>query len=405
MPVNLNDPAANPLWILEKTGKNFVEYFHFFNRRRKLTVFTLPPKLKCDPTYTFQPSNADNYLECHTPNTNNGSATYLIVTSWNWPPLYTRRPILKFDMSSQISSGATINSATLSLYYYNNSGDPVGRTYWAYRITQTAWTELGSTWNKYDGTNSWTNPGGDYTTTDGASVTMPASFGWVSWNVKAQVQTAVDSVGSVAHFLIRDNDETSSSPYQAYFYSNNYTSDPSKCPKLYVDWTSGASKDISEDAATVGMYAGGSSLTQIATTTGQQAVANLSLISSQFYSYMPTIPLFQAASQTGQPGVQSLTQDAAIESFNYEVTVPILQEAMETAIPGILSITLSAELGIELFTYEVTIPLLQTSIEASASGAYSFVESSVQSVYAGVLRVTKLYFDIGGGLVIQLTGS
>jgi hypothetical protein len=140
-------------------------------------------------------------------------------------------------MTSQVPAGAIINSATLSLYYYSKSGTVSGRTYWAYRITQTGWTETGSTWNKYDGTNNWAAAGGDYTATNGASVVMPASYDWVAWTVTAQVQTAVDSVGRVAHFLVKDATEDSAAAAMAFFYSREYATDTTKRPKLYVDWT------------------------------------------------------------------------------------------------------------------------------------------------------------------------
>jgi hypothetical protein len=227
-------------WLLvSDDGKN-QRYRHPTDPHRFLSVI--------DPTYTFQPSDADNYLYENTPNTNIGSNTSIAVDGKN---LYRRHAILKFDLTSQIVAGSTINSATLSLYYYNYPfTNPSGRTFWAYRITQTAWTELGSTWNKYDGTNSWAAAGGDYTTTNGASTTVPAGYGWMAWTVTAQVQTAVDSVGRVAHFLMRDGDESGSTAYTALFWSNNYTTDTTKRPKLYVDWTAPVAPTVTTQAAT-----------------------------------------------------------------------------------------------------------------------------------------------------------
>ena len=200
-------------------------------------VFRLVPSVKASPdSYTFQPSTTDTILDEGGPNTNYGTETYLWVRSRS--SSRNNRAILKFDVSSQIPSGSTINSATLSLYYYiHGSNDPVGRTEWAYRITQTAWGETTATWNKYDGTNAWTTAGGDYTTTDGASTTVPASYGWMNWDVTAQVQTAIDSVSGIAHFLLKDGTESSSTPYNCNFYSREYATG-SLCPKLYVSWTS-----------------------------------------------------------------------------------------------------------------------------------------------------------------------
>ena len=41
-----------------------------------------------------------------------------------------------------------------------------------YRLTQ-IWTELGVTWNKYDGTTAWGTPGGNFVGTTGVSMTNP----------------------------------------------------------------------------------------------------------------------------------------------------------------------------------------------------------------------------------------
>jgi hypothetical protein len=396
--LDFNDPSKNPLWILEKIGKNFVQYFHVLNSKRKLTVFTLPKLDKSDPTYTFQPSTIDTFLYQLHPDNNYGTLTELDVKShYNSGDNTHRnaRTLLKFDLTSQIPAGATINSAVLSLYYYDYDhagSDPSGRTYWTYRLTQTAWTETGSTWNKYDGTNSWTTPGGDYTVTDGASATLPTAPAWISWTVTAQVQYAVNNVGRIAHFLIKDGTEDSSTNYNPEFYSREYTGDTTKCPKLYVDWTSGVTQNISEDPATVGICAGGASVTENATTTGQQAVASISLMALQAYSYVVTIPLFQAASELGQPATQSLIQDAAVELFTYQVTIPLFQTATETATAGVVTVTLSAEVGIESFTYTVTIPLLQESSELGQLSTRSLMELTVESFTHVVTGISHLIF-------------
>jgi hypothetical protein len=159
-----------------------------------LIIFaSVPSIVHGSTTTTFQPSAADNYLRQDAA-TNYGGAQLVEVQSRDTHR--NRRTILKFDMST-IPPGATVISATLSLYYYDILGTvPTNRPYWVYRITQTAWTELGSTWNTYDGTNSWSSPGGggDYATTDAASATVPGSYGWMNWPVTAQVQYAVNNV-------------------------------------------------------------------------------------------------------------------------------------------------------------------------------------------------------------------
>ena len=181
-------------------------------------------------TTTFQ-TTADNYLDQGDPLAHMGASSELLVKSQGGG---NRRAILKFDMSGTIPNGATVISAVLYLYYYSYSpgGNPMGRTYNVYRITQTAWTEGGSNWIEYDGTNRWGNSGGDYTATDSASATVPQDFDWMSWTVTAQVQYALNNVGKVAHFLIRDQNEDES-VYQSCFRSKEYVSNR---PKLEVTY-------------------------------------------------------------------------------------------------------------------------------------------------------------------------
>ena len=186
---------------------------------------------------TVQPSTADNYLDFNNNTTNYGTQTYLYVGD-NFYVGADRpyRSILKFNFSS-LPVGATITNAQLYLYYYSASGTVSGRTYSVYRLTQTGWTETGSSWKNYKSGSAWTTAGGDYTATGVSSATMPGSYGWVNWNVTAQVQYAQASVLDVAHFIIKDANESIGLIIYALFYSNNYTTDPTLCPYLVITFT------------------------------------------------------------------------------------------------------------------------------------------------------------------------
>jgi len=181
-------------------------------------------------TLTIQPSNIDAYISEGAPNTNYGTTEYLIV----YPGGGIDRSLLKFDFTS-LPTGATITTATLNLYYYAATGNPTGRTVWAYELTTTGWTEAGVTWNKYDGTNAWSAAGGDYTTTNGASLVCPASYGWMSWNVLALAQHFQSTHGEVAHFLMKDGTEDGAGAGPD-FSSNNYGTSSLR-PKLIITYT------------------------------------------------------------------------------------------------------------------------------------------------------------------------
>ena len=190
--------------------------------------------IKIDPTLTVQPSGADNTLLSGSPDNNYGSEACIYVGYSSYVTAEKYRSILRFDFSS-LPSGADISSATLSLYYYDYYNNPSGRTYWAYEVTQTAWTEMGSTWNKYDGTNNWSTAGGDYTTTNGASKTVPASFGWMDWTVTTLAQHFQSSHNEIANFLIRDGTEGTNA--LAYFYSRDEATQTTLRPELVIDYT------------------------------------------------------------------------------------------------------------------------------------------------------------------------
>ena len=193
---------------------------------------------------TILSSTADDTLNSYYQGSNYG--TDWNITLGDQAGYYTRI-ILKFDFSSlNIPAGSVITSATLSPYYYMyypyyGCVDPVGKTMIAYRLTQTNWTESGANWNQYDGVNSWSSAGGDFTTANAVSAIFPASQGgyidFTGSDMAAQIQEALDHASSTAHFLIKFADETPTENYSAiYFFSNNEVNQPTLRPKLYIEW-------------------------------------------------------------------------------------------------------------------------------------------------------------------------
>lgn len=189
-----------------------------------------------DPTLTVQPSAKDTLIISWSPDDNFGSLTYLYALGHETDTV--GRSLLEFIISA-LPGGSTLNTATLNLYYFNWRGlDPVGETVWVYKLTRTDWVELEATWNIYKTSSSWTAAGGDFVTSapSGGSTTVPADFGWMSWNVLAIVQDAYDS-SNPAEFLLKQAIETGEDHKGADFYSKEYTTDPDLQPKLVIDYT------------------------------------------------------------------------------------------------------------------------------------------------------------------------
>lgn len=171
-------------------------------------------------TATIQPSNQDTFINGAFPGLNYGGGAELIVRAASATESY--RVLVQFDLSS-IPSGATVTSATLKLYYYEwGTADPVGRTIWGYRLTQ-SWTEMGASWLQYDGTNSWSSSGGDYTLDGGSSATVPSSYGWMTWTVTDIVKAWIEDSEPNCGFLIKDATETSTPWCATEFYSRDTT--------------------------------------------------------------------------------------------------------------------------------------------------------------------------------------
>jgi len=186
-------------------------------------------------TLTVQPSEKDNHLSQNVPTANYGDSPLL--------ELFDRlnnyqRLLVEFDIS-ELPGEETLISATLQLYYDNFAvSDPVGKTIWAYKLTRTNWVELESTWNIYKTGSNWTTPGGDYVTSNpsGGSIVIPASPGWVSFDVLAIVQDAYDSLVA-AEFLIRYETELVADNGQsiAYFRSKEHATEATR-PKLVIKY-------------------------------------------------------------------------------------------------------------------------------------------------------------------------
>lgn len=183
----------------------------------------------------IQPSAKDNTPSEYWPTTNYGAASIIYLMDG---ATETRRAILEFDLSD-IPGGQTIVSANLQLYFRGFAHtNPSGKTVWAYKLTRIDWVEAQSTWNVYKSGSNWTNPGGDYVTSNpaGDSIVFPASPGWISFDVLAIVQDAYGE-DNPAEFLVKFATEQLASGFsQVELWSNNYSTDTSLRPKLVIEY-------------------------------------------------------------------------------------------------------------------------------------------------------------------------
>lgn len=139
------------------------------------------------------------------------------------------RAILRFDLTALI--GASITDATLTLT--NHSGNVTGETFSVHRLTQPNWTELGATWDVYNGSNSWGVAGGDFVATATQSLTISSVQSLVFDQLKPLVEDAIQNRGGLLDVLIQS---IASSEQQVLVCHSSNASTPSQRPKLVVNY-------------------------------------------------------------------------------------------------------------------------------------------------------------------------
>lgn len=107
-----------------------------------------------DTTYYV---TADNHISASLPDNNFGNSTSGLIAGQDaGGNLF--RTLLKFDISA-ITHANTIRAAKLRMYANQVDSAPASEAASsAYKLIDPGWTEMGSTYNKYDGSNNW--PGG-----------------------------------------------------------------------------------------------------------------------------------------------------------------------------------------------------------------------------------------------------
>jgi RHS repeat-associated protein len=126
------------------------------------------------------------WVESDSPSSSYCSQTTMDVGYQSTETAHEHHGLLEFNLSS-LPEGAEILNAKLGLYLQSHSTSntkPVG----VYRVTK-PWTNS-ATWEKYDGTHTWSTAGGDYSAGEDAVVnpSVGTATGWDYWYPTKMVQ-------------------------------------------------------------------------------------------------------------------------------------------------------------------------------------------------------------------------
>jgi len=186
------------------------------------TTYLNPPLTYASTqTITLQPGAAgiDSGVSTGSPNTYWGNYYFTDVGNTS---TYTKRTYIKFGLGT-VPANAVVADADLKLYRYGGNGTD-SFTIGVHQVTS-AWDESTITWNMQP------------TFSVDAEITsnITATVAWKSWDIDTLVQAWLD--GSITNYgvVLKDIDEASVNT-EAYFYSSDYTTDTSKCPKLEIDY-------------------------------------------------------------------------------------------------------------------------------------------------------------------------
>lgn len=156
-----------------------------------------------DPT-----TNIDTNDDCYMVGGTDANSSFCGY-SWNWIDVgkdgnnNVRRGFMRVDTSGVPKTAEVVEA---QLWTYVEAG--TARNVDLHRVTRQSTSAR--TWNKYDGTNSWTTAGGDISATpDGSEASFGGTGVWESINARKLVQGWVDGSTSNYGLILKDNGTTS----------------------------------------------------------------------------------------------------------------------------------------------------------------------------------------------------
>lgn len=244
-----NTTIANGSVILNSTESwwNQTSQSDFENATSTININTSakPGEIRLDNTSTatnlsrtIQPGpldNKDSYIMSGGgQNMNYGSSNQLRLVGG--APNIIKRIFIQFNLSS-IPPTSRISEARLQLCFYQSiAGNPTNVS--VHRVTHW-WSEMGLTYNDYDGTHPWTTAGGDFDPF-GYDVQMlqDGAFGWISWDVTALLQSWLDGSYASHGFLLKQVNDSTETGIDPTFYSSDDVGFPERRPRLVVNFSS-----------------------------------------------------------------------------------------------------------------------------------------------------------------------
>jgi len=214
--------------VTSQPGRAILQNTSRPGRATNLTFQAIPAQL--DDNYLWSGGGA---------NGNFGFSPNLFVGYWGNPEW--TRAILRWP-ALPLPSNATLLSADLQLYMHT-ADTPDAMDVTVHRMT-TAWTELGSSWNDYDGSNAWNASGGggdfDPIAFDGVGGITTAT-GWYTWNVTPAAKDWWAGTAANHGILVRQaNDDLRVSLGRKEFYSSDATNSSLR-PRLVLTYTTPSS--------------------------------------------------------------------------------------------------------------------------------------------------------------------
>jgi hypothetical protein len=212
-------------------------------RKLALALILLFAATAWPTTLTLQPSQYDSTID----SADGGVITYGTADNFFIGRLSgsINRLLVKFDLTTVPT---TFTTATLYLYCYQDFTAGNG-TWKVYRMNHT-WTEASVCWKYYAGTSAWTADGAfeatdcDLTEIGSLAFTTPVAVN--EWKAITLTPTTKATLDHTYGFMVKDDTETEppAGATLTRFYSNNYVTDTTLCPKLVITYTAESSSNL-----------------------------------------------------------------------------------------------------------------------------------------------------------------